>query len=148
MSEVKCTARGVGGVECGFCSVMSSQLGAYIIKQRVLPSIVLSRVCNSVIQHGRGGMSASQKEIVLAYRHLYQHLLRAVQYSKPARYVVRDQLRNAFRKPTSEPYNPAVISNTLLFLDNAAKSKGLEHRILKNLVHVHWGRQKVKAVDG
>lgn len=79
-------------------------------------------------------MSASRQEIVLAYRHLFQHLLRAVQYSKPARYIVRDQLRNAFRSKT---YNASTISNTLTFLDNAARSTGLEHKILKNLVHVH-----------
>lgn len=93
-------------------------------------------------------MSASRQEIVLAYRHLYQHSLRAVQYAKPARYIVRDKLRNAFRESTPKPYEPSIISNTLLFLDNAAKSRGLEHFILKNLLFVHWGRQKLKAVDG
>lgn len=93
-------------------------------------------------------MTAPPQEIVLAYRHLYQHLLRAVQYSKPARYIVRDQLRNAFRRPAPEQYDKAVICNTLLFLDNAAKSRGPEHIILKNLVHVQWGRRQLKAIDG
>ncbi|EME49317.1 hypothetical protein DOTSEDRAFT_19778 [Dothistroma septosporum NZE10] len=94
-------------------------------------------------------MTASrQQQIVLAYRHLYQHLLRAVQYSKPARFVVRDQLRNAFRRSTSGSFNALTVSNTLMFLHNAAKTTGLEHRVLKNLVHVHWGRQKLRATDG
>jgi hypothetical protein len=88
-------------------------------------------------------MSATTKEILLAYRHLYQHLLRAVQYSKPARYVARDHIRAAFRDSSPESYDYARISRTLEFLRGAAEAKGLEHKILKNLMHVWWERQRL-----
>lgn len=80
--------------------------------------------------------------ILLAYRHLYQHLLRAVKYSKPARYIARDRIRAAFRNssPQQQHFQPAEISRTLEFLDNAAKYRGLEHRIVKNCMHVWWSR--------
>lgn len=81
--------------------------------------------------------------ILLAYRHLYQHLLRAVKYSKPARYIARDRIRAAFRNSSphqQQEFQPAEISRTLEFLDNAAKYRGLEHRIVKNCMHVWWSR--------
>ncbi|EMF16671.1 DUF1763-domain-containing protein [Sphaerulina musiva SO2202] len=79
--------------------------------------------------------------ILLAYRHLYQHLLRAVKYSKPARYIARDRIRAAFRNSSPQQhFQPAEISRTLEFLDNAAKYRGLEHRIVKNCMHVWWSR--------
>ena len=76
--------------------------------------------------------------IILAYRSLYRSALRAVQYSKPARYILRATLRNAFRNGTQADFDPKKIGNTILFLENAANVKGLEHRILKNLMHVRW----------
>lgn len=88
-------------------------------------------------------MSLPNKEIVLAYRHLYQHLLRAVQYSKPARYVARDHIRAAFRNSPPESYDIACISRTLEFLGGAARARGLEHKVLKNLMHVWWERQRL-----
>lgn len=88
-------------------------------------------------------MSPTRSEIVLAYRHLYQHLLRAVQYSKPARYTARDHLRNAFRNSSTDSFDPQKIATTLGFLDNAAKFRGLEHRIVKNLMHVWWERAQL-----
>jgi len=75
-------------------------------------------------------------EIVLAYRHLYKTLLRAVQYSKPARYAARDRLRQNFRAEPPNTFDADRIAKTLEFLDGAAKSKGLEHKIVKNLLHV------------
>jgi hypothetical protein len=77
--------------------------------------------------------------ILHAYRHLYRALLHAVQYSSPARYVARDQLRDAFRRGHPEQFNQQKISRTLEFLEVAARERGLEHRILKNLLHVaYW----------
>lgn len=93
-------------------------------------------------------MTGTQKEIVLAYRHLYQHLLRAVQYSKPARFVARDRIRNAFRSSPPEAYDPAKIATTLEFLDGAIKARGVEHRVVKNLMHVWWERQKLMRSMG
>lgn len=81
-------------------------------------------------------MAASRKELVLAYRHLYQHCLRAVQYSKPARYTARDRLRQAFRANPPSSFDAARIRTTLEFLDGAARARGLEHKVVKNLLHV------------
>lgn len=86
-------------------------------------------------------MSVSQRELVLAYRRLYKGLLHAVQYSQPARYVVRDRMRRAFSKSTLEDYNADRIERTLEFLDGAARVRGLEHKILKNLMHI-WHEQR------
>ncbi|EME87612.1 uncharacterized protein MYCFIDRAFT_28278 [Pseudocercospora fijiensis CIRAD86] len=83
-------------------------------------------------------VAASPAEIRLAYRHLYQGLLRAVNYSKPARYVVRDRLRAGFEEQSGNSFEPTRIANTLEFLNGAAKTRGLEHKILKNLVRVYW----------
>ncbi|RSL97632.1 hypothetical protein CDV31_012958 [Fusarium ambrosium] len=74
-----------------------------------------------------------------AYRRLYRCLLKAVQHTFPARFVVRDQLRSAFREPGAK-YNEKGIQRTIWFLEAAAKEKGMEHRILKNLVKVQLGR--------
>jgi len=84
--------------------------------------------------------SPSTTEIIHTYRHLYRALLHAVQFSKPASFVVRDQLRTAFRREDPKTFNQQRISNTLDFLEGAAREKGLEHRILKNLIHVAYAR--------
>ncbi len=86
-------------------------------------------------------MSSSQTEILHAYRHLYRGLLRAVQYSKPARFVARDHLRSTFRNRPYEAFDQARVNRTLEFLDGAAKVRGLEHKIVKNLLRV-WGEEK------
>ncbi|TKA67409.1 hypothetical protein B0A55_09086 [Friedmanniomyces simplex] len=88
-------------------------------------------------------------ELLHAYRHLLQHALRACRYAKPARFALRDRLRNAFRSSSSssssssEVYNPDRIQRTLDFLASAAESKGLEYRVVKNLAHVWWEREKL-----
>lgn len=86
--------------------------------------------------------ASSRLEIIHAYRNLFKISLRAVQYSKPARFVVRDRMRNAFRLSGAEP-DVEGIDRTLRFLDGAGRSKGIEHKILKNLMHVWWERQKL-----
>ncbi|TKA22230.1 hypothetical protein B0A50_08099 [Salinomyces thailandicus] len=85
----------------------------------------------------------SHKALFKAYRHLYTHALRAVQYSKPARFVCRDHLRAAFRDSPAQNFQPDRINRTLEFLDGAAKSKGIEHKVLKNLVFVWWEKSKL-----
>jgi hypothetical protein len=82
----------------------------------------------------------SVQTIVHAYRHLYRHSLRAVQFSKPARYVIRDHLRYAFRKGRQEDFDPRKIANTLEFLHYATIENGLEHKILKNMATI-WQHQ-------
>lgn len=85
-----------------------------------------------------GGMSTavSRQQILRAYRRLYQHGLRAVQYSQPARYILRDRLRRLFRDGDPADFDQSRISNTLMFLRGAALHKGLEHRIVTNLLFV------------
>jgi hypothetical protein len=85
----------------------------------------------------------SPQEITHAYRHLYRGLLRAVQFSKPARYVARDQLRRAFRTEDPSSFDQEKIDRTVAFLGFAAKEAGLEHRIVRNLLHTaYWENKK------
>ena len=78
------------------------------------------------------------QELVLAYRHLYRGVLHAVQYAKPQRYVARDQLRKAFRKESPSNFDQKKIDRTIEFFRVAAKETGLEHKILKNLLHTQF----------
>jgi len=92
----------------------------------------------------------ADKAIVHAYRHLYRHSLRAIQFSKPARYTLRDRLRLAFRKGSATDLDPQRVRNTVEFLQYATRENGLEHKIVKNLLFVWWiqkngGRVKHKA---
>ncbi len=87
-----------------------------------------------------------QLEIIHAYRHLLRAGLRAVQFSKPSRYVFRDRLHEAFcdRKATYEAnFDQERIRRTIWFLNAAAQEAGLEARILKNLLRVAWERANV-----
>lgn len=80
------------------------------------------------------------KDVVIAtYRDLYRAGLRAVQYSSPARYTIRDRLRRAFRECPVEDFEPQRIANTLEFLEGARKTNGLEHHVLRNLLLVWYG---------
>lgn len=83
-------------------------------------------------------MPAKNLEVIHAYRHLYQHALRAVQYSTPARHTIRDRLRRAFRKSHAADFDPSRIRNTLQFLKGASNSTCLEHRVLRTLLHTWW----------
>ncbi|KAI9773945.1 MAG: hypothetical protein M1840_006171 [Geoglossum simile] len=82
----------------------------------------------------------SRLQTLHAYRHLYRAALRAVQYSSPSRYTIRDHIRPAFRKGNPATFDQGKIDNTLLFLEGAAREKGIEHRILKTLLHVWFER--------
>jgi len=85
--------------------------------------------------------ATSPSEIIHAYRHLFRGLLRAVQFSKPARYTARDQLRDAFRHEDPVSFDPRKISRTVEFLRLATQEAGLEHQILKNILRVNWERR-------
>lgn len=84
-------------------------------------------------------MNTASLDVLHAYRHIYRTLLEAVQYSSPARYVARDQVRAAFREPTAK-HDAEVCKRTLWFLEAAVRERGLEHRILKNLLRVKQER--------
>ncbi|KIH95209.1 hypothetical protein SPBR_04018 [Sporothrix brasiliensis 5110] len=98
----------------------------------------------------------SSAELVQAYRRLYRSALRAVQFSKPARYVVRDQLRAAFRgerttltsaanNEGAQPFDPEAVRRTVWFLNSAAEYRGIEHKILRNLLKTAYWRRKEAA---
>ena len=92
----------------------------------------------------------STQEVILAYRQLYRQSLRAVQFAKPARYTLRDRLRLAFRKGDPTQFSSHKIANTLAFLAFAQRENGMEHKILKNLLHVWWyqdiGAKKIRRL--
>jgi len=83
-------------------------------------------------------MPASKQDIIKAYRNLYRAGLRAVQYSAPARYTLRDRLRRAFRASPASDFDQQRILNTLEFLDGATKTTGIEHHIVRGLLMVWW----------
>ena len=74
------------------------------------------------------------RDIRTAYRHLFQLGLRAVQYSKPARYTISTHLRVAFRLSHPKDWDPKRIHNTCQFLYNARNAGSLEHRVLRGLL--------------
>jgi hypothetical protein len=95
-------------------------------------------------------MSMSSKPVVYAYRHVLRHSLRAIKFSKPARYTLRDRLRLAFRKSPASDFDPVKIETTLEFLRYAEEFNGLEHDIVKGVLRVWWdqdlgGRSKYKT---
>ncbi|KAM0335249.1 hypothetical protein ACHAQA_000293 [Verticillium albo-atrum] len=83
----------------------------------------------------------SQQEVLHAYRHLYRGLLQAVQFSAKGRYTARDQLRTAFRDKNAT-FDAESIKRTIWFVNSAALERGLEHRILKNLIRTAHARSK------
>ena len=89
-------------------------------------------------------MSSSNLEVLRSYRNLYRHGLRAVRYSSPARYTLRDYLQHAFRTGIAIDLNIQKVENTIQFLINAGRDNGLEHRILKNLLHVRWWQAQTR----
>lgn len=89
----------------------------------------------------------SQTQILHAYRHLLKASLRAIQYAKPARYTALQHVRDAFRLSHASAYDEASIKRTLEFLNHAAKTRGLEHRLVKNVVRV-WGERRALVYAG
>ncbi|KAJ9193562.1 hypothetical protein DTO166G4_589 [Paecilomyces variotii] len=87
----------------------------------------------------------TQQAIVLAYRQLYRQGLKVLNYSTPARHVLRRILRTSFRSASRDEFDPNRVANTLQFLQRAADSRGLEHKIVKNLIMVrYWEQPQVK----
>ncbi|KAK4190008.1 hypothetical protein QBC35DRAFT_491758 [Podospora australis] len=86
-------------------------------------------------------MSASSTDLVYAYRKLLRAGLRAVQFAKPSRYIITEQLRKGFRDRHGV-FDAERIRRTVWFLNSAAQSRGIEHKILKNLCRVHWERDR------
>jgi len=89
-------------------------------------------------------MATAPTSVIQSYRHLYRGVLRAVRFSKPARFTARDQLRSAFRKGIAADLDAEKIARTLEFLKNAEEERGLEHKIVKNLLHTEFARCRDK----
>ncbi len=89
-------------------------------------------------------MSRSSQDILRSYRNLYRHGLQAVRYSSPARHSLKECLQHAFRTGATTNFNTRKIENTIQFLKSAGKDNGLEHRILKNLLHVRWWQAQTR----
>lgn len=88
----------------------------------------------------------SKEEVVHAYRHLYRAALQAVCHSKPASFVARDQLRRAFRKKGAT-FDGSAIRRTVWFLHNAARERGMEHQIVRNLLLTQYWRVENNQVS-
>lgn len=87
-------------------------------------------------------LSPSKHEIISSYRSLYKGALHAVQFSSPARYTLKSHLRLAYRSNDVESFDRAKIENTLVFFKHAGEERGLEHRLLKSLLHVWWWQER------
>lgn len=85
---------------------------------------------------------ATPAQIVQAYRCVYKASLYAVRYSKPGRYIVRDEIRSAFRRSPVTAFDVDKIKNTLEFLEGAGKEAGMESKILKSLCEVIFKQKK------
>ena len=83
-------------------------------------------------------MTASNLHILQSYRYLYRHSLHAVQYAVPPRYVVRNELRRVYRHRLAADFDREKVDKTVAFFQSAAKTNGMAHKILKNLIHVLW----------
>jgi len=83
----------------------------------------------------------ARQELLHAYRNIYRTTLRAIRYATPGRYVVRDHMREAFRNGLASDFDADKISRTLEFLGHAGESRGFEHKVLKNILYVWWGKQ-------
>ncbi|KAI5205468.1 hypothetical protein E4T39_02972 [Aureobasidium subglaciale] len=77
------------------------------------------------------------QQVIHAYRHLLRTSLQAIRYAKPTRFTLQSHLRHSFRHPKAS-FNDQEITQTLEFLSNAAKYKGIEQKVVRNLMHV-WG---------
>lgn len=86
------------------------------------------------------GVITDQLSLIHSYRHLYRALLHAVQFSKPNRYTARDQLREAYRRGDPADFNAEKVAKTLEFLQGAARETGMEHKMVKTILHTTFER--------
>lgn len=131
-------AVGVVGGEAHCVNLASGQGGA----------VALRLIHSSSQEHNflicrMASSTPSPTQLIHAYRHLYKALLYAVRYSKPSRYVVRDELRSAFRKSDPRAYDAGKIARTLEFIEGAGREKGIENQILKNMCQTEHMRKYI-----
>ncbi|KAI5286190.1 hypothetical protein KEM52_002108 [Ascosphaera acerosa] len=106
------------------------------------------------LQHVRALLAAAPSRTAalrIAYRHLLRDGLRCIRYAQPARHVLRDTVRRAFRQrggPTPhDGFDPDRVVNTLRFLRRAGEYVGTEHHVVKNLLHVRYWQQPLRRSD-
>ncbi|KAJ5353244.1 Complex 1 LYR protein [Penicillium brevicompactum] len=80
----------------------------------------------------------ADRAVVHAYRHLYRQGLKACHYASPARYMLIQSLRKAYRSSPAEAFDATRIQNTLRFLERATEVAGMEHKIFKNLLMTRY----------
>jgi len=85
-------------------------------------------------------MTQVDSAVTSAYRRLLRISLQAVRFSTPARYQVQSILRDSFRNSPAAAFIPRRIENTIGFLEQAREHNGLEHKILRNILHVRYWR--------
>ncbi|KAI9370936.1 hypothetical protein BJX61DRAFT_544142 [Aspergillus egyptiacus] len=93
------------------------------------------------------GALADKQAVVYAYRHLYRQGLKAVNYSAPSRHLLLQTLRSSFRSLPPQEFDPVRISKTLNFLQKAAETTGIEHKIVRNLLMLKYWDQYNKRTD-
>ncbi len=86
----------------------------------------------------------TDQAVIHAYRHLYRNALRATHRSSPAKHVIRETIRTAFRVEPAFTFSLQRVKNTEDFLKRAENDTGMEHRILKNLLHVRYWQHHAK----
>ncbi|OLL24095.1 UPF0593 mitochondrial protein [Neolecta irregularis DAH-3] len=79
------------------------------------------------------------------YRKLLKSGLKAVCFALPNRYSIRDRIRGGFEDSNFRPSIEAI-ENTVAFLDIAARRKGLEDRIVKNICFMQWSKSQDKRM--
>jgi len=85
-------------------------------------------------------MTQAGLAVTSAYRQLLRVSLQAVRFSTPARYQVQGILRDSFRNLPAAAFTPRKVKNTINFLEQAREHNGLEHKILRNILHVRYWR--------
>ena len=104
--------------------------------------------CKAQLHAIRDWMPPSTLEVLHSYRHIYRTSLQSVQYSSPARHVLRKLVNNAYRNNGASNFDAQRIKNTLTFLQCAAKERGLEHKLQKTLIHTWWSGGSTKTMRG
>lgn len=119
---------------------LSLYLPPYLTLSQISPLLRLSSAVRSRNYYQPAQMCDSTA-VIHAYRHLYRQGLKVVNYSTPSRHVLLENLRSSFRTGTREQFEPQKIANTLQFLKRASDVAGLEHKIVRNLLIVHYWEQ-------
>lgn len=83
----------------------------------------------------------ADRAVIHAYRHLFRQGLKACHYATPARYMLLQSLRKAYRSSPVEAFDATKIKNTLGFLERATEVAGMEHKIFKNLLMSRYWEQ-------